>query len=234
MSVDEAAADAASGNRGRQSYRWSGVASLTLALGYLAIIPLFAHVGAPPTGGGGEAFFTYLPGKTGTWWWILGLSVFTDLLYIPLALALWMALKSVNHYLMALAAIFIGMFVILDLAVTWGHYASILTLFRSYSQAADDAHRSAYLAAAGYAAAVLATPVETVYAIVIPSVGILLIGVVMLKSHFGKLAACLALTTGVLGILALTGWFPVIMGNALFATGWFFVVGYKLIRLRPE
>jgi hypothetical protein len=230
MSVDEAV-NTVSENR-RQWYRWSGVTTLILALGYVSIIPLFAHVGAPPSGG--EAFFKYLPGKTTIWWWILGLSVFTDLLYIPLALALYMALKPVNRYLMALAAIFMGMFVILDLAITWGHYASILNLFHNYSQAADDAHRAAFLTAAEYAAAVLATPMEIVYAIVIPSIGVLFTGIVMLNSKFGKVAAWLALITGVLGILALTGWFPVIMGNALFVTAWFFVVGYKLIRLADE
>ena len=231
MSTDETAGNAVFANR-EQWHLWSGITTLILALGYVSIIPLFAHVGAPPTGG--EAFFQYLPGKTTIWWWILGLSVFTDLLYIPLALALYMALKPLNKHLMALAAIFMGMFVILDLAITWGHYASILNLFHNYSQAADDAHRAAFLAAAEYAAAVLATPMEIVYAIVIPSIGVLLTGIVMLKSQFGKVAAWLALITGVLGILALTGWFPVIMGNALFVTAWFFVVGYKLIRLAPE
>lgn len=231
MSAAETIGNAVS-SKTRQGYWCGALAAVVIALGYVAIIPLFAHVGAPPTGG--EAFFKYLPGKTTIWWWILGLSVFTDLLYIPLALALYMALKQVNKYLMALAAIFMAMFVILDLAMTWGHYASILNLFHSYSQAADDAHRAAFLAAAEYAAAVLATPVETLYAIVILSIGILLAGIVMLNSQFGKLAAWLALITGVLGILALTGAFPIILGNALSATAWFFVVGYKLIRLARE
>ena len=231
MSAGDAVGNTVSANR-RQWYRRGGVAALVIALGYAAIIPLFAHVGAPPTGG--EGFFNYLPGKTTIWWWILGLSVLTDLLYIPLALALYIALKQGNKYLMALAAIFMGMFVILDLAMTQGHYASILTLFHNYSLATDNAHRAAYLAAAEYAAAVLATPMEIVYAIVMPSIGTLLTGIVMLKSEFGKVAAYLALITGVLGVISLTGWFPVIMGNALFATLWFFVVGYKLIRLAPE
>jgi hypothetical protein len=231
MSAGESAGNAASENRGPR-YRWGGIAAVSIALGYVAMIPLFAHVGPPPTGG--EAFFKYLPGKTTIWWWIVGLSAFTDLLYIPLALALYMRLKPVNKYLMAMAVIFMGMFVVLDLAMTQGHYASILTLFHNYSQATDDAHRAAYLAAGEYAAAVLSTPMEIVYAIMIPSIGTLLAGIVMLKSEFGKVAAYLALITGVLGILALTGWFPIIMGNALFATGWFFVVGYKLIRFAPE
>lgn len=231
MCVQESTGNAASSHH-RQGYWWGGIAGVIIALGYVAIIPLFAHVGGPPSGG--EAFFKYLPGKTVVWWVILWISVFTDLLYIPFALALYMALKSVNKSLMALATIFIGMFVVLDLAITWTHYASVLALFHNYSGAADGAHRAAYLAAAEYATAVLATPMETVCAIVIPSTGILSAGVVMLKSKFGKIAAYLGLVTGVLGILSLTSWFPVIMGNALFATAWFFVVGYKLIRLTRQ
>lgn len=231
MSIDQTIENAVTVKTG-QAYLWGGIAAVIIALGYVAIIPLFAHVGAPPTGG--EGFFNYLPGKTTIWWWILGISVFTDLLYVPLALSLYMALKPVNKYLMATAAVFMGMFVVLDLAMTQGHYASILTLFHNYSLAADGAHRAAYLAAAEYAAAVLATPMEIVYAIVILSIGVLLTGIVMLRSKFGKVAAWLALITGVLGIFSLTGWFPVIMGNALSVTAWFFVVGYKLIRFARE
>lgn len=36
---------------------------------------------------GGEAWFKYLPGKTTVWWAILGLSVLTDFLFLPVALA---------------------------------------------------------------------------------------------------------------------------------------------------
>jgi hypothetical protein len=213
-------------------YRWGGIAALVLATGYVVIIPLYAHVGAPPTGG--EAWFKYLPGKTTIWWWILGLSLFTDLLYIPLALALYIALKAVNKYLMVLAAVFMGMFVVLDLAITWAHYASILTLYQSYAAAPDNAHRAAYLAAAEYASAVLATPLEIVYAITILSTAVLLIGILMLKSQFGRIAAYLGLTAGVLGIVSLSGWYPAVIGNALFATAWLFIVGFRLIRLASK
>ena len=211
-------------------YRWGGIAALVLAVGYVAIIPLYAQVGAPPSGGG-EAWFKYLAGKTTMWWVILGLSVFTDLLYIPVALTLYIALKAVNRYVMVLAAVFMGMFVVLDLAITWAHYASILSLYGNYAAAMDDAHRAAYLAAANYATAVLATPMEIVYAIVTASTGVLLTGIVMLGSEFGKVAAYLGVITGALGLIALSGWYPAIVGNALLATVWFFIVGYRLIRL---
>jgi hypothetical protein len=135
-------------------YRVGGLAALVLGICYVAIIPLYAHVGVPPHGGG-EAWFMYLSGKTTFWWTILGLSVFTDFLFVPVALALYLALKGVNRNAMLLATAFVGLFVVLDLAITWSHYASILTLYRDYSKAADDAQRAGYLAAANYASAIL-------------------------------------------------------------------------------
>jgi hypothetical protein len=37
--------------------------------------------------------------------------------------------------------------------------------------------------------------------------------------------------TGVFGLLSLTGFFPLVMANALGATLWFFLVGARLLRL---
>jgi hypothetical protein len=76
----------------KQWYRVGGIAALVLGIGYIIIFPLYAHVGAPPSGG--DAWFGYLPGKTTFWWAILGLSVFTDFLFVPLALALYLALRG--------------------------------------------------------------------------------------------------------------------------------------------
>ena len=165
---------------------------------------------------------------------ILGLSVFTDFLYVPVALALYLALKGVNRNAMLLATAFVGLFIVLDLAVTWSDYASILTLYRDYSTATDDVHRAGYVAAANYASAGLTSPLEIVYSIVTLSSGILLTGFVMLRGAFDKITAYLGLATGVLGIASLTGLSLTIIGNALFATAWLFYVGYRLYRLAQE
>jgi hypothetical protein len=66
----------ATGREQKQFYRVGGIAALVLAVGYVVIFPLYAKVGAPPSGG--EAWFRYLAGRTTVWWIILGLSVFTD------------------------------------------------------------------------------------------------------------------------------------------------------------
>jgi hypothetical protein len=101
-------------------------------------------------------------------------------------IALYLALKELNKNLMVLATAFVGLFVVLDLAVTWSHYASVLTLYRNYAIATDDAHRASYIAAANYASAMLNSPLEIVYAIVTLAAGILLIGFVMLRGVFNK------------------------------------------------
>jgi hypothetical protein len=216
----------------KQWYRVGAIAALVLGIGYVIIFPLYAYAGAPPNSG--EVWFKYLSGKTTVWWAILGLSVFTDFLFVPVAFALYLALKGVNRYAMVLATAFVGLFVVLDLAVTWSHYASILTLYRNYSTATDDAHRAAYVAAANYASAMLMSPLEIVYAIVTLSSGILLTGFVMLRGVFNKVTAYLGLATGLLGIASLTGLGLIIIGNALFATVWLFFVGYRLYRLAQK
>ena len=206
-----------------------GIAALVLGTAYIIIVPLYAHVGAPPTGA--EAWFKYLPGKTTIWWAILALSVFTDFLFVPVAFALYLALKGLNRNAMLLATAFVGLFVVLDLAVTWSHYASVLTLYRNYATATDEARRASYVAAANYASAMLTSPLEIVYAIVTLSSGILLFGLVMLRGAFNKATAYLAVGTGVLGILSITGFSFAIIGNALFATVWLFFVSHRLYRL---
>jgi len=217
------------GREEKQCYRWGGIAALLLAICYVAIIPLFAWTGAPPVTG--EAWFRYLPGKTTAWWVIVWLSVVTDLLYPPVAWALWTALRKAGTELMLAAVVCLNLFVVLDLAVTWTHHASILALFQNYSSAADEAHRAAYLAAAEYASSIYATPLLTFYIIVIPSVGVLLASITMMKARFGKPSAWTGVIVGVFGLLSLTGFFPFVMANALGATLWFFLVGTRLLRL---
>lgn len=214
---------------GRWLYRVGGISALAVGVAYIVIFLLYARVGAPPSGG--EAWLEYLTGKTGVWWVILGLSVLTDFLFVPLGLSLYLALKGVHREAMLVATAFVELFVVLDLAVTWSHYASLLGLHASYAAATSDVQRVTYVAAANYAAAVLASRLFVVYAIVVLSCGILMIGVVMLKGVFNKVTACLALVTGILGIVSVTGWTVLIIMNAVCATVWVLCVGAGLYRL---
>src|SRR5262245_14745362 len=111
----------------RWLYRVGGISALILGLGYIVILPLYARVGALPTGDG-DVVLKYLAGKTAVWWAILALSVLTDFLFVPVGLSLYLALKRINKNVMLLATAFVLMFVAIDLSVTWSHIASILTL----------------------------------------------------------------------------------------------------------
>ena len=161
----------------------------------------------------------------------LGLSVLTDLLFVPVALSLYFALKRVHRSAMLIATAFVGLFVVLDLAVTWSNFAALLTLGAGYAVATDDVQRAAYVAAANYPSAVLASPLEIVYAIVILSSAILLIGIVMWKGSFSRATAVLGVITGILGIASPTRVTAIIIMNALFATLWVLFVGDRLYRL---
>jgi hypothetical protein len=220
---------------GKWLYRVGGLSALLIGAGYVIIIGLYLPVGAPPHGG--DAWLRYLDGKTAIWWAILGLSVLTDVLFIPVALALFHALKDINRGAMQVATALVGLFVALDLAVLWPNYAALITLSGQYATATGDAQRAAAVAAATYASAVLASSLEAVYSIATLAVGILLIGFVMRASSFGKVTASVGIATGLFGIVAVAGPYllkslavAVIIASVL-TTVWVVLVGYQLYRL---
>ena len=171
------------------------------------------------------------------WWVILALSVLPDLLFIPVGLALYLALKAVNRDAMLVATAFVLLFVALDLAVTWPNYAALITVAEDYAAATTDAQRSAAIAAATYASAVLGSTLAGVYSIVTLAVGILMIGVVMLRGVFSRLTAYLGIASGVLSIASVVGSvFVSALGNliifaSLITTIWVFLVGFRLYRM---
>jgi hypothetical protein len=215
-------------------YRLGGLSAILLAVGYIAIIPLYLIAGPPPSGG--EPRLQYLAGKAMLWWLILAISVLTDLLFIPLALSLYLALKGLNRNAMLIAVALMTLFVVLDLAVTWTNYGALLTLSSGYA-GATTGQRATYVAAAGYSSSVLSSGVAAVYTIMVPSLAILIVGLVMLKGVFHKGVAYLAVVTGAAGILSVVGSFlttafnvAVVLTSAL-TTIWILAVGIRLFRL---
>jgi hypothetical protein len=217
---------------GKWLYRVGGISALVLGIAYIVIIALYIQVGAPPSGG--EVWLKYLAGKTTVWWVILGLSVLTDFLFAPVAISLLLALKEVNRNLILVATAFVGLFIILDLAVTWPNYASLITLSSNYAAATNDTQRAAFAAATNYASAVLPYG-QTVYSILAISFGILLVGLVMLKGIFRKSSAYLGLVTGILGIISVVSALNVtIIITSILTIVWVCLVGYRLYRLGKE
>jgi hypothetical protein len=58
-----------------------------------------------------------------------------------------------------------------------------------------------------------------------------MIGLVMLKGVFNKLTAFVGILTGILGIIAVAGVSIAVILNAVSATIWLFLVGYRLYQL---
>jgi hypothetical protein len=211
------------------SFRVGAIAALAIGVAYIAIIALYATAGAPPEGG--EARLDYLAGQTTTWWAIVGVSVLTNFFYVPVALSLYDALRRVNRYAMLLGVAFVGLFVVLENAVNWTSYGALILLSEEYAAAASESQRAIFVAAATYASAVLESPLAGVWAIATLSFAFLLISVVMLKSAFGKATAYVGILTGVFGFAAVAGVSIATILNALGATIWLFLVGYRLHRL---
>jgi hypothetical protein len=220
---------------GKWLYRVGGMSAIVLGIAYIIIIALYVPMGARPTGA--EAWLTYIAGHTTAWWAILGLSVLTDFLLVPVALALYLALKRISRNVMLLATACVGLFVVLDLAITWTNYASLITLSGHYAAATGDAQRAVLVTAAIYPSAVLESNLLFVYNTLTLSVGILMTGFVMLKGIFSKVTAYLGVATGIFGIVAVVGPFFVssldvtIIFASLLTMVWVLFVGYRLYRL---
>jgi hypothetical protein len=223
--------------------RMGGVAALLIAAGYVAIMPLFALVGAPPEGA--PARVEYHATGTAAWWGIVSLSVLTDLLLLPLAGALYLALRRLGQPEMLVATLFTLTFVVLDLAVLWPAKVALIQLGEQ-AAIATDAQRSLLVAAASYPAAVLDSVLVPVYSVLTLGIGILVTSLVMLRAgrsaearrpaEAGRPAALVGVVTGLLSVgsvveTAISGTFPVlVVVTSLLTIVWLVLVGLGLLR----
>ncbi len=223
---------------GKWLHRVGGISGLIFGIAYIVIIALYVLVGTRPSGT--EAWLTYLAENTMAWWAILCLSVLTDFLFIPVVLSLYLVLKGINRNAMLAAAACMGLFIILDLALTWTNIAVLITFSGDYAAATNDLHRTAIVTAAMYPSAVVGSNLLFVYNTLTLSIGILVTGRVMLKGIFNKPTAYVGLVTGILGIVSVAG--PVFVNAlsvtiiiaSLLTTAWILLVGYRLMRLSQQ
>lgn len=82
-----------------------------------------------------------------------------DLLFIPVAFALYFALKAINKNTRLIASALMLLFSVLDLGVTELNSFAAASLGQSYASATTDAARASFIAAASYPLAVL--PIAT-------------------------------------------------------------------------
>ncbi len=226
---------AAAGGTGRL-LRIGGLCALLIATGYVATIPLFALAGAPPTGA--EARLAYHAAAGATWWAIVVLSVLTDLLFVPLALALAVRLWPSAPAAAAIGGAFTFLFVALDLSVTWPAYAALISLGMRYGEAVTEADRLALVASAGYPAAILSSPLQAVSSILTLSLGILATGIGIWRSGSGRAAATAAVAAGIAGTAsvvetAVTGAVsPLAIVASILTIAWLVLVAEVMLRPR--
>ena len=221
---------------GKWLYRASGICAFVLVVGYFLAFPIYGWVGDQPASGV-EAQLAYFAEHAGGWSAIVFLMVFTDLLLVPIFFGIYMALKHVNKGLMLMALAFNAfLFVILDLAVTWTAYSTVIIAGVHYGAAATEAQRVALVAGAAYASAMLDSPLLGTYSILIPALGVLFAGLVMLKGVFNRATAYVAVAMGLTGIVWMGSFF--IDGlyvfryiNALLAAVFYLLAGYQLYKL---
>ena len=218
---------------GKLLYRIGGISAIVFVIAYFAIIVLYVPVGKPS---GAEAWLVSMARNTSTWWAILALSVLTDFLLIPIALALYSVLKGIYKNAILAALVLIGLFVILDLALTWTNYAALIAISSSYAAAANDTQKTIFITAAIYPSSVVDSNILFVYNSLTLAIGIFLTGLVMLKGIFSKLTAYLGLATGILGIVAVAGSFFGVLSAMIILVSiltmlWVFLVGLRLYRL---
>jgi hypothetical protein len=221
---------------GKWMYRVAGICAIILFVGYFLSIPIYLWVGDQPAAGVG-AQLAYFAEHAAGWWVIVFFMVFTDLLVVPIFFGIYMALKHINKGLMLVALAFKAfLFVILDLAVTWTAYSTMIIAGVQYGAATTEAQKAALETAAAYASAMLVNPLAGTYSILIPSLGVLFAGLVMLKGGFSKATAYLALAAALTGILYMGSY---VIGslavfryiNGLLATFFYLLVGIQLYKL---
>ncbi len=219
-------------------YRVGSLSAFGFSLAYIVIIALYVPLGPPPSGA--DAWLTYMSGHTTAWWLILCLSVLTDFLLVPIILSLYAALKGIDKDAMLMVAAFVGLFVVLDLALTWTNYASLITLSSNYGAPQADAQRAALVATAAYPASVVDSDLLDVYNTVTLSIGLLIAGLVMRKGVFGKRTSYTGVAAGTLGIVGVIGPFFIsalsglIIVASLLTMVWALLVGYDLYRLNQQ
>lgn len=216
-------------------YRISGLSAMVLVMAYLSITGLYIAGGVLPEDT--EAQLQQFAKQETAWWIILGLSVLTDFLFLPIAIALYQILKEINRNAILAGTGLLVLFVVLDLAVTWPNYASLLVLSHKYGATISETRQASLIAAANGAAAVLASGLFAVYAILLPSLGILIIGLVMLKGIFKKLTAWLGIVTGLLGLISVIGPFfapalgKLVIITSVLTTIWIGLAGFQFFKL---
>jgi small-conductance mechanosensitive channel len=215
---------------------WAGVSGILVAFGYFIISICFAISGFPLPSDG-ESWIKYLDGKIELWNIIIWLSIITDILYVIIAFGFIKFYENNYRFWVVLASIFFILFVVLELAGTWSLYPTIIELYKNYTVSDSPAKQSIYLGAIEYSSTHFQTTANAFYAIVLPSMAVIIYCLVMLiEKGFGKLIPVIGLISGTCNIVSVFGGLvyepleKLIMTGSFLSLFWFLGTGIKFIR----
>ncbi len=191
-------------------YRTGGVCIFLTGLIYIACVLITIVLGFPPVSDS-EPYLKSLAAHSISAMIFFGLFALSDLLLLPAVLALYFALKPFAGNAMLIATVLMLLFAVMDLSITESNSLTLASLTQHYAASTTDLQRSAYLAAEYYALATL--PLATFYSFVVSSIGLLIIGLIMLKGVFDKASAYLGIVAGIEGIIG--GFYVVLPALAL-------------------
>ena len=226
-------------------YRTGGMSAWLCAAMYLLASAIYipANLAAPPPADVLE-WFTLFQDHAITGLFFLGLAdIAIMILWGPLALALYTALKQAGQTwsLIATAFVFVGMAVFLSTNAAF----PMLSLSRQYADAITEAERSALLAAGR---ALIAINEGNYWGMPLVWLGGLILSIVMLRSMvFGKATAWLGIlgmallllsvpfagytTTGPMSVAVSTIVAISYAGGGLLSLAWYILIGMRLVRL---
>ncbi len=214
-------------------YRAGGVGWIIVGILYFVEIPMFFLLVSSLSSG--DAAVKNLAGQASVAQITIGLAIISHLFSVPGIPSLYQALKRVNKSIMLIAAGFLSLFVVLDMAVATPAFLSLITLSQNYAAATSDTQRTAILATANYAFSIFSTSTPA-YGSLIPSLGALLASITMRRGVFKKTIATLGSVTGIIGIIAgLAFILPALtildIANLILFGAWLILIGQKLYTL---
>jgi hypothetical protein len=215
-------------------HKLAGWSSLVVAFLYTIITSLYVIIGKAPSDI--TSALRYYSSYHQIWYCILYLSVFTDILYLPIMYLLYYKRQPIDEIITSIAFFFIILFVFLDLSITWPNYSVLIDTGMAYINTNDDIKRQILISAATNSKMILDSTLFGVYTILIPATGISLTALIKGNNVINRPIRIIGLLIGIFGIIAvLGGLFITILGlfaiiASVLTLIWFLLIGISSLK----
>lgn len=212
-----------------------GVSGVIICVFYLVITVIYVVTGMLE--GSIEEKLGHIGYHTEAWWWILILSVITDLLLFVFVYALYRLLSANSKSLSTLGCFFIALFAILDLAITWPSFELLIRISSEYVNGTMDSNAKELVEMAKLLDMLHSSRLFAVYVILLMSLGIVILSNQFKKQLGYHFIYILGISISVVGSIAVIG---AVVANvtgiaaiivSVLSTIWIGLAGIKLFQL---